>query len=93
MFAEERSFDPLLADNWYNTPADSVVSAKVCKKMQERDEGEGRDGGGKGEMLTPYQAGQTVLSYYGGSYVKAVVQIYPDVNLQETKFMNLPSKY
>ena len=36
MFAEERSFDPLLADNWYNTPADSVVSAKVCKKMQER---------------------------------------------------------
>ena len=33
MFAEERSFDPLLADNWYNTPADSVVSAKVCKKI------------------------------------------------------------
>ena len=58
-----------------------------------RDRGEKVDGGGKGVMLTLYQAGQTVLSYYGGSYVKAVVQLYPDVNLQETKFMNLPSKY
>jgi hypothetical protein len=28
-FACERSFDPLLADNWYNLAAKSIYSAKV----------------------------------------------------------------
>jgi len=44
-------------------------------------------------MVIPRKGGKSVLEYYGGSFAKALLQLYPDIGLDRTRFMALPNGY
>ena len=89
-FAQTHSFDPLLPDNWYSIRHSSIVAAKVfllpCFILSPPSLNV--------LLMIAYQGGKIVLeAYSSGSVIKALIHLFPDIGLDETKFVTFPSMY
>lgn len=69
-----------MAENWYNTPRQSVYETKV--RLYPHD-----------PLLIVSQGGSSVLEYFKGSLVKALQYTFPNVTFEETEFENMSSTY
>lgn len=39
------------------------------------------------------QGGRGLLAHYGNSHINAIMDLFPDIGLEETKFIHLKSMY
>lgn len=102
-FAQKRGIDPLRAEHWYSvTRADVCASMKVniiylyhyhhylfillllsFKWIQNFM---------KRKIIIIFKKGaRSVLGHYGDSLVQALVTLFPNINLQPSKFIAVPS--
>eukprot|EP00026_Physarum_polycephalum_P002126 Phypoly_transcript_02130.p1 GENE.Phypoly_transcript_02130~~Phypoly_transcript_02130.p1 ORF type:complete len:911 (+),score=100.93 Phypoly_transcript_02130:69-2801(+) len=142
-FAEERSFDPLIADNWYNIAHQTITATKGGKTVLQYHSGSYRkavsdlypnlhlqydkfinlpvnfwqdpknrrqffDKFASTQFFDPLCAskwynidansvlstkgGASVIAYHG-SFMKAVVDLYPEVQFNITKFTSIPKNF
>ena len=84
-YAQANGFDPLIAKNWYSQLLD--VLAEVCLSFSlifgilfEGERGEGED------MLISHQRSKSIISYHQHSASQALIDLFPDVPLERSKF-------
>eukprot|EP00026_Physarum_polycephalum_P001003 Phypoly_transcript_01004.p1 GENE.Phypoly_transcript_01004~~Phypoly_transcript_01004.p1 ORF type:complete len:1224 (-),score=188.92 Phypoly_transcript_01004:75-3746(-) len=65
-YAREHSFDPLIAQNWYDISRDDIMNVK--------------------------SAGSVML-YYSGSTISALLHLFPEIGLERTKFPLMPRNH
>lgn len=72
--AKAMNFDPLVAKNWYSITKTMFENNKVDDSL--------------GLQLFNYllQGIQTVTGFYGGSMIKALMDLLPEIGLEEHKF-------
>lgn len=82
-FAKINNIDPLIPKNWYSITTSDISSVKVTllplsffKFII---------------LIIIMKAGDAVLKIYSGSLVKALIDAYPDIGLEEIKFRAVPS--
>lgn len=82
-FAKDNNFDPLVAENWY-----AVSSSHVSKQVR--------------NVIylfaniattNPPQEGAAMLAYYNGSLVRALLDLFPNIGLEKSRFAFLPSLF
>jgi hypothetical protein len=82
--AKTHGFDPLIAKNWYSVPYKAIENEKVpflipffplptviYSPF---------------EIILLLQKGEVVIRYHKGSYVQAIMDLYPDIGLDRSKF-------
>lgn len=76
--ADDKGFDPMVADNWYALTLEEVIQHKVRKKK----------GGGlfSQHLYLREQNATLVLAYYNGSFENALVHLFPEVSLERGEF-------
>lgn len=79
-FAKANAFDPLIAENWYTVQKDQVTQSKVqYTKLRAHS------------FIFILKGGSRVLYYSNNSVPKALVELFPDIGLDKTKFEHLES--
>ena len=76
-YAKLNSFDPLVPENWYLQPKDKILSDKVIKIRNKKQ---------IQKKLTICQGARRVLFYHDGSFAKALVDLFPHIGLDISKF-------
>lgn len=77
-FAKANAFDPLIAENWYTVQKDQVTQSKVqYTKLR--------------AFIYILKGGSRVLYYSNNSVPKALVELFPNIGLDKTKFEHLES--
>jgi hypothetical protein len=79
--ADELGFSPLEVQKWYGISAKDILSRKVsiCEIVVVFS-------------LIVFQGGSFILAHYGGSFVKALVDLYPELEFQQRHFGSMISK-
>lgn len=67
-------FDPLDASSWYFISSDAVMQFKVPRRHK------------LNTYLRNNQGAVSVLSYYKGSIVSALLHLYPEIGLKKSEF-------
>jgi hypothetical protein len=75
VLAKDKGFDPLVSHNWYNLAPESIASATVCLENSKTF-----------LSVTHLQGASSVLAYYNNNYAQALVQLFPEIGLDENKF-------
>eukprot|EP00026_Physarum_polycephalum_P000389 Phypoly_transcript_00389.p1 GENE.Phypoly_transcript_00389~~Phypoly_transcript_00389.p1 ORF type:complete len:1231 (+),score=194.32 Phypoly_transcript_00389:52-3744(+) len=65
-FAKENRFDPLVPNNWYKVPKETLLAKKGVA---------------------------SILSYYNSSISQALLDLFPNIGLDEYKFATIPKHY
>ena len=82
-FARERRFDPLIAENWYTVKQAEIRAREVHPSPP---------------LLSfllsfTFQGGSGVLRYYDGSYIRALMVLYPKIGLKPSGFLRTPGVF
>lgn len=78
MFAKNSGFDPLVAENWYTISRDKIMQS-VCTPLLGQT------------IVTLLQGGAKVIDQYNGSVVGALINLFPNIGLDKSKLLALPS--
>lgn len=81
-YAKSNNFDPLVPENWYNISRQEVLSIKVyCAMVSDVNN-------------NSFTKGATaILSSYRGSVKRAIIDLFPEIGLDPSKFTTLPCKF
>lgn len=74
--ARAHNFDPLIPDNWYKVSHKDIAGITVIIVSYLVHANFGQDA-------------QALLSFYQGSFVKALLDAYPDLGLDQNKFVHM----
>lgn len=81
-FAKNRNLDPLLPNTWYSVSRE-FMEQKVLNSIELLKI--------SGLPLYYFQEAKYILAHFSNrSYVKAVMHLFPDIGLKESKFKILP---
>jgi hypothetical protein len=79
--AHEKGFNPLDVGRWYRISLDEILEKRVCETSLPLDND------------CNFQSAEHILMYHGGSYMKALIDLYPELHLERTKFQDAASTF
>jgi len=83
-FAKANNFDPLVADCWYYVSRKQFLLYTVCIPLYLFP---------LLDILNLLKGGRGVVKYYDNSLIEAIIDLFPELSLEKSKFASVPRIY